>query len=216
MKNCVVSSLILNSMMSGSVSISCENMFGGVMIVVIMNVLMIMYGCIFFSFFRDSMFIWMSSMMMIGILNVILNVMNILSMKFRQLLMLVVILVLSGVLQCVIMWKIVGNMRKYVNVILYRNRKQLLLMSGVMSFFLCWYSFGVMNVQIWYSMIGSVIMSVMSIVIFIGMKNELVMLVMIILLFFGRLFISGCVSSLKMFGVQQMSLRNMMIMVNFV
>lgn len=50
-------------------------------------------------------------------------------------------------------------------------------------------------------MIGSVIMSVMSIVIFIGMKNELVMLVMIILLFFGRLFISGCVSSLKMFGV---------------
>lgn len=83
---------------SGIVNSSCDIMFGGVIIVVIMNVFIIMYGFVCCSLFRFMMLKCISIIMIIGILKVMLKVRNVVMVKFKYLLMLVDILVFSGVL----------------------------------------------------------------------------------------------------------------------
>lgn len=93
----VVKILILQSRYMGIVSVSWDIMFGGVIIVVMMNVLMIKYECYVFSFLMVIMLSFIIMMSVIGILKVSLKVRNMVIIKDRQVLILGVGVMFFGV-----------------------------------------------------------------------------------------------------------------------
>lgn len=203
----VISRFILQSSISGMVSISWFIMFGGVMMVVMMKVLMIMQGWICFNLVSGIRFMCISMIMIIGILKVMLKVMNMVSMKLMQLLMFGVIEIDLGV-KLLMNGKIMLKMKKQQNVIFVMNSSEDEIISGVIRCFLCVYRLGVMKVYNWYSIQGSEISMVISMVILMGIRKGVIMLVVIILLLVGSVWIIGVVSMLKIWVVNGIRQRN--------
>lgn len=206
---CVVWMFSLQSRYIGIVSISCEIMFGGVSIVVSMKMLMIVQLWFFLNCCGVIQFSSIRIIIVIGSLKLLLKVKKIVSMKFRQVFVFGVIVIMFG-LKVVRKWNIVGSIRKQVKVQLVQNSSIEDISSGIVRCFLCVYSFGVMKVYSWYSSYGIVMNRVMKKVSFNGVKKVLVGLVVIIVCLLGSCEISGLVSVLYSFWVNGSSVSSIM------